>query len=153
MNVEDPEHPNDDEDDLRPTAEHEALIIGELICIRRTLAVSVQTTGIPPEGHVVIVADLRGLFGRQVGEAVVGEPIVERALRMSLATGRRPSISAPLPIHEAMPILAMVGQDAVERVMTRPPRSISLLVVDEHDNPAVAIVELGPTDEGRGRPS
>ena len=114
------------------------LIMAELLRIRRVLPVSVATTGIAAWDHVVIVADLRGMFGRAVGEALIERPLVEHALRKADTKGIRPSFVVPLPINEALPLLRMCGEDVVERVMTRPPRTMPVLVVDENDNPALA---------------
>ncbi len=138
MTDDDPDQPNDD---LAPTDEHNRLIVAELGRIRRLLKVSVEATGIPPEGHVVVAADLRGMFGRQLGEALVEAPLVEHHLRQALQRGIRPSVSSPLPVAEALPLLAMVGDDAVELVMTRPPRTVAVLVVDQWDNPAIVFSE------------
>ncbi|MFH0980412.1 MAG: hypothetical protein V2A79_02605 [Planctomycetota bacterium] len=143
MTADDAPHPPAD-DDLRPSPEHEALVLAELIRIKRVLKVSVAATGIPPADHLIIVSDIRGVFGRQLGEAVVGEPLVEHRLRQALQRGIRPSISAPLPVAEATPILAMVGADAIERVMARPPGTIAVLVVDVDDN--AALVFSAPLD-------
>jgi hypothetical protein len=131
-------------DDLALNAEHAALYLAEQGRFEKILKLSVAISGVPAADHAIFVADLRGAFGKAIGENVVGSVIVEHRLRTALGKGIRPSFSVPLPICEAADIVELFGADVLDRVRARPLGCVAVIIADQYDNPALMFLEPVP---------
>jgi hypothetical protein len=91
------------------------------------------------------VVDLEGSLGLFCGCETVGRPLVEIRLAWAARNGARPSMCFPLDGPGALVVVEQLAPDLVSAVQRRLAGDVAIVVVDQHDEAALAwLHELDP---------
>jgi hypothetical protein len=117
---------------LLPT--HEALLDRHRARLRELMGLATGA-GFAPGTMAFIVADLAGSFGRaciEEGAGIEFLVVIEGAAAMAV----------PIGVDGLLVILLDVVPEAVPPVISRPPATVPVLIVDADDEPALVILEV-----------
>jgi hypothetical protein len=108
--------------------------------IQWDIAEVVSSCNVPPWQVFVIVVDLRSEFGRSIGLRFYKRVDVDRMIRAAEAREEPPGLSVPLVAELGLAIVRVFTPDLEAQVLLRPPKTATLLIVDEFD---AAIIGIG----------
>ena len=110
--------------------------------IQRQVAEVSEFRGVPPWQVFVLVLDLRSEFGRDIALRLHDRIHIDRAIREAEARGEAPGLTVPVFDESGLEIIRMFVPALEEQVTHRPPLTVALMIVDEHDDPLIGIGRL-----------
>jgi hypothetical protein len=125
------------------TGEHVAIWLQEHDQLGRVLAKLCKSTGTHPTDHGVIMADLRGEFGAELGRCAAGDKFVQGDLARAALGGDVPAVAVPMPRDG--PLLEFVREflpELADGVLRCQPNVIPVVIVDRHDHGVLTFAEV-----------
>lgn len=110
--------------------------------IQRQIKNVSESCDVSPWEVFLIVVDLRSEFGREVALHFHAHFTIDAKIRAAEIRGEPPGLTVPLVGDGGLEILRTYVPELESQVLTRPPQTVAMLVVDEFDHPIIAIGRL-----------
>lgn len=118
---------------------HLVLYDSERATIERWASSSLGADPTLPWSTLVLVADLRGRFGRSLGLHVLDRVTLDCRIRRALAMAETPTMSVPISLANGEALIETIAPELVRQVRERRGGTVPVLLVDHFDVPRIGL--------------
>jgi hypothetical protein len=115
-----------------------ALLSSERRNIETHLSTWCRTASFDPTSTFVVVADLRGKFGRSLGLHLFDRVALDRRIRRAVADGVLPAFIVPVGLDHGVALVELVAPEWLAWLERRTLSSVPILAIDATDTPLLA---------------